>query len=161
VIRKREQNWIDRWHEHHSKNSSRPYRQRKQRWTVADLRWWKAASYATSPKTPSFDESVVDERLRTVKQSEKDKNTPEYDQGPPVNILDHLFLGSAAHAGQLELLKRLGITALLNVSPNCPNHWPDKFVYETIPVEDNSTADIKAHFHKAKNSSIRSKLTIY
>ncbi len=32
------------------------------------------------PKTPSFDESVVDERLRTVKQSEKDKNTPEYDQ---------------------------------------------------------------------------------
>jgi len=101
------------------------------------------------PKTPSFDESVVDERLRTVKQSEKDKNTPEYDQGPPVNILDHLFLGSAAHAGQLELLKRLGITALLNVSPNCPNHWPDKFVYETIPVEDNSTADIKAHFHKA------------
>ena len=32
------------------------------------------------PKTPSFDESVADERLRTVKQSEKDKNTPEYDQ---------------------------------------------------------------------------------
>ena len=67
----------------------------------------------------------------------------------PVNIVDHLYLGSAAHAGQLELLERLGITALLNVSPNCPNHWPDKFEYSTIPVEDNSTADIKVHFGAA------------
>ena len=65
-------------------------------------------------------------------------------QGVPVNIADHLYLGSAAHASQLELLERLGITALLNVSPNCPNYWPDKFEYQTIPVEDNSTADIKA-----------------
>ena len=59
-----------------------------------------------------------------------------------------MYLGSAAHAGQLELLERLGITALLNVSPNCPNHWPDKFEYQTIAVEDNSTADIKARFVK-------------
>ena len=66
-----------------------------------------------------------------------------------MNIVDHLYLGSAAHAGQLELLERLGITALLNVSPNCPNHWPDKFEYSTIPVEDNSTADIKVHFGAA------------
>ena len=66
----------------------------------------------------------------------------------PVNIVDHLYLGSAAHAAQCELLERLGITALLNVSPNCPNHYPEKFEYVTIPVEDNSTADIKMHFLK-------------
>jgi len=79
----------------------------------------------------------------------KTTHTPEYDQGVPVNIDDDLYLGSAAHASQLELLERLGITALLNVSPNCKNHWPDKFEYRTIPVEDNSTADIKAHFNQA------------
>lgn len=66
-----------------------------------------------------------------------------------MNIVDNLYLGSAAHAAQKELLERLGITALLNVSPNCPNHWPERFEYETIPVEDNSTADIKVHFVKA------------
>ena len=66
-----------------------------------------------------------------------------------MNIVDHLYLGSAAHAAQCELLERLGITALLNVSPNCPNYWPEKFEYETIPVEDNSTADIKIHFRRA------------
>lgn len=32
------------------------------------------------PRTPSFDETAVDERLRSVRQSEKEKNTPEYDQ---------------------------------------------------------------------------------
>jgi len=79
----------------------------------------------------------------------KSTHTPEYDQGVPVNIDDDLYLGSAAHASQLELLERLGITALLNVSPNCKNHWPEKFEYQTIPVEDNSTADIKAHFNQA------------
>jgi len=87
-------------------------------------------------------------RLPSVDES-KACHTPEYDHGVPVNIADHLYLGSAAHASQLELLERLGITALLNVSPNCPNYWPDKFEYQTIPVEDNSTADIKAHFKAA------------
>lgn len=102
------------------------------------------------PLTPStLPDSAVDERIRPLRSGAKEQNTPEYDQGPPVNILDHLYLGSAAHAGNLPLLERLGISALLNVSPNCPNHWPERFIYETIPVEDNSTADIKAHFHKA------------
>jgi len=99
------------------------------------------------PITQNTDIQKEFSRLRPVEEGQT--HTPEYDQGVPVNIADHLYLGSAAHAGQLELLERLGITALLNVSPNCPNHWPDKFEYQTIAVEDNSTADIKAHFNQA------------
>ena len=89
------------------------------------------------------------------------KNLPN-NQGVPVNIDDDLYLGSAAHASQLELLERLGITALLNVSPNCKNHWPEKFEYQTIPVEDNSTADIKVRVREriptvtTVNSCVRS-----
>lgn len=87
--------------------------------------------------------------LEKLDENTRSTHTPEYDQGVPVNIDEDLYLGSAAHAAQLELLERLGITALLNVSPNCKNHWPEKFEYRTIPVEDNSTADIKAHFSQA------------
>lgn len=102
---------------------------------------------AKSPVTPLQSPTVIDERIQPQRSAKN--NTPEYDQGVPVNIVDNLYLGSAAHAAQKELLERLGITALLNVSPNCPNHWPERFEYETIPVEDNSTADIKVHFVKA------------
>ncbi|KAM6976605.1 dual specificity protein phosphatase 1 [Aplochiton taeniatus] len=76
-------------------------------------------------------------------------STPLYDQGGPVEILPFLYLGSAYHASRKDMLDMLGITALINVSANCPNHFEDSFQYKSIPVEDNHKADISSWFNEA------------
>ncbi|XP_048186656.1 dual specificity protein phosphatase 4 [Perognathus longimembris pacificus] len=75
--------------------------------------------------------------------------TPLHDQGGPVEILPFLYLGSAHHAARRDTLDALGITALLNVSPDCPNHFEGHFQYKCIPVEDNHKADISSWFLEA------------
>lgn len=70
-------------------------------------------------------------------------------QGGPVEILPFLYLGSAYHASRKDMLDMLGITALINVSANCPNHFEDSFLYKSIPVEDNHKADISSWFNEA------------
>ena len=71
------------------------------------------------------------------------------DASEPVEILPHLLLGSELHASQLEMLKRIGVTALLNVSHSCPNHFEKDFVYKCIPVQDSSFEDISVYFDDA------------
>uniref|UniRef100_H2YEC7 Protein-serine/threonine phosphatase n=1 Tax=Ciona savignyi TaxID=51511 RepID=H2YEC7_CIOSA len=75
--------------------------------------------------------------------------TPIYDQGSPVQILPHLYLGSAHHAAQENELAALGITAVLNASSTCENHFANRFRYKRIPVEDNGQADISSWFDGA------------
>ncbi|MBN3305899.1 dual specificity protein phosphatase 1 [Amia ocellicauda] len=75
--------------------------------------------------------------------------TPLYDQGGPVEILPFLYLGSAYHASRRDMLDALGITALINVSANCPNHFEGHYQYKSIPVEDNHKADISSWFNEA------------
>ncbi|KAK6280685.1 hypothetical protein J4Q44_G00391100, partial [Coregonus suidteri] len=76
-------------------------------------------------------------------------STALYDQGGPVEILPFLYLGSAYHASRKDMLDMLGITALINVSANCPNHFEESFQYKSIPVEDNHKADISSWFNEA------------
>ncbi|KAL8202821.1 UNVERIFIED_CONTAM: Dual specificity protein phosphatase 4 [Gekko kuhli] len=75
--------------------------------------------------------------------------TPQHDQGGPVEILPFLYLGSAHHAARRDMLDALGITALLNVSSDCPNHFEGYFQYKCIPVEDNHKTDISSWFMEA------------
>ncbi|KAG8454386.1 hypothetical protein GDO86_000852 [Hymenochirus boettgeri] len=75
--------------------------------------------------------------------------TPLHDQGGPVEILPFLYLGSAYHAARRDMLDAMGITALLNVSSDCPNHFEDHYQYKCIPVEDNHKADISSWFMEA------------
>ncbi|GAB9470628.1 Phosphatase slingshot 2 protein [Globisporangium polare] len=70
----------------------------------------------------------------------------------PTLILAHLFLGSKAHARDRELLQRLKITHILNVTPpktvdpaaGVPNFFEkDKsFTYRRCPIFDNKAEDI-------------------
>uniref|UniRef100_A0A4W5KX27 protein-tyrosine-phosphatase n=1 Tax=Hucho hucho TaxID=62062 RepID=A0A4W5KX27_9TELE len=69
--------------------------------------------------------------------------------GGPVEILPFLYLGSAYHASRKDMLDMLGITALINVSAHCPNHFEESFQYKSIPVEDNHKADISSWFDEA------------
>ena len=66
-----------------------------------------------------------------------------------MEILPFLYLGSAYHASRKDMLDMLGISALINVSANCPNHFEDSFQYKSIPVEDNHKADISSWFNEA------------
>ncbi|KAK1934668.1 Dual specificity protein phosphatase 2 [Phytophthora citrophthora] len=74
------------------------------------------------------------------------------DDTEPSQILDHVFLGSRTHARDKELLQRLRITHILNVTPpkkmdpvaGVPNFFEkDKlFTYRRCPVFDNKAEDI-------------------
>ncbi|XP_035464656.1 dual specificity protein phosphatase 4 [Scophthalmus maximus] len=75
--------------------------------------------------------------------------TPHHDQGGPVEILPFLYLGSALHASKKEVLDAIGISALLNVSADCPNHFEGAYQYKCIPVEDNHKEDISCWFLEA------------
>uniref|UniRef100_A0A4W3GY38 Dual specificity protein phosphatase n=1 Tax=Callorhinchus milii TaxID=7868 RepID=A0A4W3GY38_CALMI len=71
------------------------------------------------------------------------------DVGGPVEILPFLYLGSAFHASRRDMLDALGITALINVSATCPNHFEGHYLYKCIPVEDSHKADISCWFKEA------------
>lgn len=70
-------------------------------------------------------------------------------QGGPVEILPYLYLGSCNHSSDLQGLQACGITAVLNVSASCPNHFEGLFRYKSIPVEDNQMVEISAWFQEA------------
>lgn len=70
-------------------------------------------------------------------------------QGGPVEILPFLYLGSALHASKKEVLDSIGISALLNVSADCPNHFEGAYQYKCIPVEDNHKEEISSWFLEA------------
>lgn len=72
-----------------------------------------------------------------------------FSQGGPVEILPFLYLGSALHASKKEVLDSIGISALLNVSADCPNHFEGAYQYKCIPVEDNHKEDISSWFLEA------------
>ncbi|XP_004704527.1 dual specificity protein phosphatase 2 [Echinops telfairi] len=78
-----------------------------------------------------------------------DLRAPFHDQGGPVEILPYLYLGSCSHSSDLQGLQACGITAVLNVSASCPNHFEGLFRYKSIPVEDNQMVDISAWFQEA------------
>lgn len=67
----------------------------------------------------------------------------------PVSILPYIYLGSAHHSSQKELLDKLGVTAILNVSKTCPINFKNSYEYKTIAVDDNDRENISSHFDDA------------
>ncbi|XP_062410480.1 dual specificity protein phosphatase 4 [Sardina pilchardus] len=98
-------------------------------------------------KTKSLPSSTTP--LSVIDSSFTSCGTPQHDQGGPVEILPFLFLGSALHASKKDMLDGMGISALLNVSSNCPNHFEGIYQYKCIPVEDNHKEDISSWFIEA------------
>lgn len=79
--------------------------------------------------------------------------TPSEDSGnhfgPPVEILPYLVLGSAKDSSNLTQLRRMGVTAVLNVSHNCPNHFESLLDYKCIVVQDSYQADLLSKMEAA------------
>ncbi|CAL1538350.1 unnamed protein product [Lymnaea stagnalis] len=67
-------------------------------------------------------------------------------QNEPAEILPHLYLGDVCHSSQRSLLERLGITALLNVSSNCGNHFQTHYRYMNVQVNDTMDSDLLTWF---------------
>ncbi|XP_055498987.1 dual specificity protein phosphatase 1 [Leucoraja erinacea] len=103
--------------------------------------------FCTKPSPPSLSLPLSpNRRPSSAEPSCSSCDTPLYDQGGPVEILPFLYLGSAYHASRKDMLDALGITALMNVSANCPNHFEEHYQYKSIPVEDSHKADISSWF---------------
>ena len=69
--------------------------------------------------------------------------------GPAVEILPHLILGCAQDSSCLDTLQELGVTAILNVSHNCPSLFPAQFQYMEIRVPDTYQADLLSRLDEA------------
>ena len=69
--------------------------------------------------------------------------------GPPVEILPHLILGCAKDSSSLAALQELGVTAVLNVSHNCPSLFPSELQYLEIRVPDTYQADLLSRLDEA------------
>ncbi|GFO07759.1 dual specificity protein phosphatase [Plakobranchus ocellatus] len=67
----------------------------------------------------------------------------------PVELLPYLYIGDAGHSTRKELLLGFKISAILNVSTSCENHFPTDFRYKVIPVEDSSSANLLEWFQDA------------
>ena len=69
--------------------------------------------------------------------------------GPPVDLLPHLVLGCAKDSSNLPSLRELGVTAVLNVSHNCPSLFPTELEYLEIRVPDTYQADLLSRLQEA------------
>lgn len=64
-------------------------------------------------------------------------------------LKDYLYIGNSANASCKEEMINLGITAILNVSNTCQNHFCSDFRYKTISVEDDGSTDLAKWFREA------------
>lgn len=89
----------------------------------------------------------------TPRQNTKNRNNfPAFvieEETGPAEILPYLFLGSESHAKTKTILTNLGITAILNVSQNCPNYFEEEFSYKRIPIRDSKCDDITPLINEA------------
>ncbi|KAH9405015.1 Dual specificity protein phosphatase 1 [Tyrophagus putrescentiae] len=90
------------------------------------------------------------------------------DSEEPAELLPYLFLGSETHAASKSTLLKLGITAVLNVSHNCPNYFEDSFAYKRIAIKDSKLDDITMvinealdYIDKMKSTSENGKILVH
>ena len=57
-------------------------------------------------------------------------------------VLKGLFLGGKELSQDCDRLKELGITHILNVTTESPNHFTDEFTYLQLPIKDSPEEDL-------------------
>ena len=83
------------------------------------------------------------------KKSDKETSDESETKTAPVEILPFLYLGNESHCASKEVLEKLGVTAVMNVSKTINNHFQGSFVYKNVPVDDSYNADISRWFRVA------------
>ncbi|KAL9657533.1 hypothetical protein ABK040_000961 [Willaertia magna] len=65
-------------------------------------------------------------------------------------IPNKLYLGSAFGANNLQELKKIGITSILNITKDIENYFPNEFIYKNIFILDNPfSTKIENHLDEA------------
>lgn len=64
-------------------------------------------------------------------------------------IVPNLFLGNYLVANDLEYLKVLGITHIINCSVEHPNYFSNNFNYLYLPLHDDTSENIFIYFNKS------------
>lgn len=89
------------------------------------------------------------DKLKIDNSSTTEAETP-LDNHLPVEILPGLFLGSKVDSENLELLSKIGVRYILNVTPNIPNCLENNgFRYMQIPISDHWSQNLAAFFPQA------------
>ena len=68
---------------------------------------------------------------------------------PPAKVLKGLYLGSKAHANNIETLRELGISHILIVSRDHSTPFTEEMVYCTCYIADSVNSDLTEFFDKA------------
>jgi rhodanese-related sulfurtransferase len=69
----------------------------------------------------------------------------------PTYIMDNIYLGSAYNASNFAQLKNLKIEAIINMTNDITNHFPEDIIYERYGLEDNNQDNIEEYLLKAYN----------
>lgn len=93
---------------------------------------------ALSPTAVTLDTSTLERKER-----------PGIPEGKPVEVLPHLYLGSAKDSSNIDNLRAMGITAILNITTNCPNLFESEFEYMSIHEEDSPHTDLLSRINQA------------
>ncbi len=89
------------------------------------------------------------DKLKIDNSSDIQSETP-LDNHLPVEILPGLFLGSKVDSENLELLSKIGVRYILNVTPNIPNCFESNgLTYMQIPISDHWSQNLAAFFPQA------------
>ena len=70
-------------------------------------------------------------------------------QRQPTELLPHLFIGDEQDSSNKEVLDKIGITAILNVSNTCQSLFTSQYTYKVIPVQDKNNENILVWFAEA------------
>ena len=70
-------------------------------------------------------------------------------QRQPTELLPHLFIGDEQNSCNKEILDKIGITAILNVSSSCQSLFTSQYTYKVIPVQDKNNENILVWFAEA------------
>ena len=68
---------------------------------------------------------------------------------PPACVMRGLFLGNKGHVSNIETLRQLGVTHILNVSRDSATPFADEMVYCSCYVADSVSSDLSVFFDQA------------
>jgi len=67
----------------------------------------------------------------------------------PTYVIDNIYLGSAYNAASYDILKKLDIKLIINVTTEITNYYPDDFTYVRYNLYDNNKHSIDKYLNDA------------
>ena len=74
---------------------------------------------------------------------------PDIETFPPSRVLPFLYVGNARDAGDISLLRDLGVSKVLNVTLQPTGAEPNGIAYRQLPASDSGQQNIKQYFEEA------------